>query len=167
MHAPAAIPDDSRLPTPVARLIHQACVTRDIKKRHDYVLSAWEARLSSFDAERLMEVGRRVRDLYPAIASDRVMTRVSDEFLQALVTKVTSGFGGKVTVAPRVFLRELVDVIDRVEQHEAYDPIVHHQLVLDGETLTPQEVAATQGKELVEPEEESEEEPAPARRLDG
>jgi hypothetical protein len=41
--AAAPIPDDSRLPTPVARLVHQAFLTRDVKKRHDYLLSAWEA----------------------------------------------------------------------------------------------------------------------------
>jgi hypothetical protein len=125
-------------------------------------MRAMQVRLTSFDAERLFEVGRRVRDLYPATAPDRVMSRVSDEFLRGLVDKVTSGFGGKVTVAPRVFLRELVDVIDRVEQHEAYDPSAHYKLTLNGETLTAQEVAATEGREFVEPEE-----PAPARRLDG
>ncbi len=38
-----ATPDDSRLPTPVARLVRQAFVTRDLKKRHDYLISAWEA----------------------------------------------------------------------------------------------------------------------------
>jgi hypothetical protein len=129
-------------------------------------LRAAQVRLSPFDSARLLEVGRRVRDLYPATQPDRVSARVSDAFLQGLVEKVTAGFGGKVTVAPRVFLRELIDVIDRVEQHEAYDPAAHYKLTLDGETLSAQEVAAKEGREDVVPDGD-EEEPARPRRLDG
>jgi hypothetical protein len=127
-------------------------------------LRAAQVRLSPFDAERLFEVGRRVRDLYPTIHPDRVLERVSDAFLQGLVGQVTAGFGGKVTVAPRVFLRELVDVIDRVEQHDTYDPAAHYKLTLDGETLTADEVDAKEGRVIAEP---TEEEPARPRRLDG
>src|SRR5262249_45496839 len=65
-------------------------------------LRATQVRLNPFESERLFEVGRRVRDLYPAAHPERVMERVSDAFLQGLVSKVTAGFGGKVTVAPRV-----------------------------------------------------------------
>jgi hypothetical protein len=126
-------------------------------------LRAIQVRLSPFDAGRLFEVGRRVRDLYPAVHADRVLERVSDAFLQGLVNQVTAGFGGKVTVAPRVFLRELVDVIDRVEQHDTYDPAAHYKLTLNGETLTAEEVAAKEGREASAP---NEEEPARARRLD-
>lgn len=128
-------------------------------------LKATQVRLSSFDAPRLLEVGRRVRDLYPTEV-ERVATRVSDAFLTALVDNVTSGFRGKVTVAPRVFLRELIDVIDRVEQHEAYDPAVHYKLTLDEQTLTAEEIAAKEGRDVIAAAEE-EAEPAPARRLDG
>lgn len=136
-------------------------------------LRATQVRLSSFDAGRLFEVGRRVRDLYPAEHPERVRERVSDAFLQGLVAQVTAGFGGKVTVAPRVFLRELVDVIDRVEQHDAYDPAAHYKLALDGETLTAEEIAAKEGREVEGPVTMGEtSEPAPeapprARRLDG
>lgn len=127
-------------------------------------LRATQVRLNPFDAARLLEVGRRVRDLYPADHPERVQERVSDAFLEGLVGQVTAGFGGKVTVAPRIFLRELIDVIDRVEQHEAYDPAAHYKLTLDGETLNAEEVAAKEQRDTAEPDEE---EPARARRLDG
>jgi hypothetical protein len=127
-------------------------------------LRATQVRLNPFDAERLLDLGRRVRDLYPAKEAERVLARVSDGFLNALVGQVTAGFGGKVTVAPRVFLRELLDVIDRVEQHEAYDPTAHYKLTLNGETLTAEEVAAKEGRDLIEPDDD---EPPRARRLDG
>ncbi|HRG95115.1 MAG TPA: BREX system ATP-binding protein BrxD [Polyangiaceae bacterium] len=134
-------------------------------------LRATQVRLSPFDAARLLEVGRRVRDLYPATQPERVAAKVSDVFLQGLVEKVTAGFGGKVTVAPRVFLRELVDVIDRVEQHEAYDPSEHYKLTLNGETLTPEEVSAKEGRPSAGPadsdEDDAESSRGRARRLDG
>jgi len=127
-------------------------------------LLAPQVRLNPFDADRLLEVGRRVRDLYPAKQPERVLERVSDTFLRGLVAQVSEGFGGKVTVAPRIFLRELVDVIDRVEQHETYDPAAHHKLKLDGESLTAEEVAAKEGLELTG---QDEDEGPRARRLDG
>ena len=117
-------------------------------------MRAPQVRLSPFDAERLLEVGRRVRDLYPAGHPERVQSRVSDAFLQGLVNQVTASFGGKVTVAPRVFLRELVDVIDRVEQHESYDPAAHYKLVLDERPLSAEEVAAKEGRPVAFAEEE-------------
>jgi hypothetical protein len=127
-------------------------------------MRAPQVRLRPFDAERLFEVGRRVRDLYPAMHPERVQERVSDGFLEALVNQVTDGFGGKVAVAPRVFLRELVDILDRVEQHDAYDPAAHYELALDTDTLTAEEVAAKEGRQAAEPDEA---EPPRARRLDG
>jgi hypothetical protein len=135
-------------------------------------LKATQVRLHPFEATRLLEVGRRVRDLYPAAHPERVLARVSDAFLDGLVEKVTAGFGGKVTVAPRVFLRELIDVIDRVEQHEAYEPAEHYKLVLDGETLNAEEVSAKEGRPGSSPDDEDEGETqgdtkARGRRLDG
>lgn len=108
-------------------------------------LRATQVRLMPFDEARLREVGRRVRDLGLIGAPDRVGEKVSDGFLDALARQVTTGFGGRVAVAPRVFLREVVDVIDRVIQHEAYDPATHYALSLDGAVLTDEELAAKDG----------------------
>lgn len=137
-------------------------------------LRATQVRLLPFTPERLLIVGRRVRDLYPAQHRDRVVRQIDDRFLTALVTQVTAGFGGKVALAPRLFLRELIDVMDRVDQHVEYDPLQHYKLELDDGKLTPEELAAKHGRA---PEAESEAEPdadeqeAPAapktHRLDG
>ncbi len=75
-----------------------------------------------------------------------------------LVAQVTAGFGGKVALAPRLFLRELIDVLDRVDIHEAYDPKEHYKLELDDGKLTPEELAAKHGRPVEEPEEEAAEE---------
>ena len=97
----------------------------------------------------------------------RVAQRVDDRFLRALVGQVTAGFGGKVALAPRIFLRELVDVLDRVDQHEAYDPAQHYRLDLDDAKLTAEELSARHGTPLAEQTEEPEAAAPKARRLDG
>jgi hypothetical protein len=116
-----------------------------------------------FDEQRLVEVGRRVRALFPASNAERVRDRAGDAFLQALARKVTTGFGGKVSVAPRTFLRELVDILDRVDQHAEYDPATQYELRLDEAALSAQELEALHGPA---PDEETGE-PRKPRRLDG
>ena len=96
-------------------------------------------------AERLLIVGRRVRSLYPAQNAERVKARISDAFLEALVRQVSSGFGGKVAIAPRLFLRELIDVMDRVDLHADYDPLTHYELELTESKLNDEELAARRG----------------------
>jgi hypothetical protein len=138
-----------------------------------------QVRLMPFTAERLLTVGTRVRDLYPAKNASRVAMRVDDRFLHALVGQITTGFGGKVALAPRLFLRELVDVLDRVDIHADYDPAAHYRLDLADSKLTAEELAAKHGREVELVEEESALDAAPQaeedeaqvtakpRRLDG
>lgn len=109
-------------------------------------LRAPQVRLLPFTQERLLAVGRRVRAIYPAKNAERVAGRVDDGFLEALVNQVTTGFGGKVALAPRLFLRELVDILDRVDIHADYEPAAHYQLVLDDSKLTAEELAAKHGR---------------------
>ena len=51
--------------------------------------------------------------------------------------------GGKVGVAPRLFLKKLVgEVLDRVDEHEGYDPVQHYQLDLTPAEMSPEERVA-------------------------
>jgi hypothetical protein len=129
-------------------------------------LRAPQVRLLPFTAERLLTVGRRVRDLYPAQNPERIAERVDNRFLDALVAQVTSGFGGEIALAPRLFLRELVDVLDRVDIHEGFVPAERYELDLDDSKLTPEELAAKHGHSGESDEDELESPPKP-RRLDG
>ena len=134
-------------------------------------LRAPQVRLLPFTDERLLTVGTRIRALYPAKNPDRVGQRIDDRFLRALVSQVTAGFGGKVSLAPRLFLRELIDVMDRVDIHEDYDPATHYRLELEDGKLTPEELAAKHGRSMDVAEEEIAEEAEPTekpnKRLDG
>ncbi|MFH8656293.1 BREX system ATP-binding protein BrxD [Streptomyces afghaniensis] len=100
---------------------------------------AVQLRLAGFDLERLGELGRRVRDLYEGVARhpERIGQRVDDTYLMELATAVTGGLGGKVGVAPRVFLRKLVaDVLDRVDEFDEFDPRKHYALTISDIELT-------------------------------
>lgn len=129
-------------------------------------LRAPQVRLLPFTEERLLTVGRRVREIYPAKNPDRVQARVDDRFLAALVGQITTGFGGKVALSPRLFLRELIDLMDRVDLHVDYRPADHYKLELEDSKLTPEELAAKRGRPMDSDEESVEpatEAPKPSR----
>jgi hypothetical protein len=105
---------------------------------------AVQIRLKGFDVQSLCAVGCKVRDLYAAgCASARVGQVVDDALVASLAAAVTGQLGGKVGIAPRVFLKKLVgDVLDRVDQFDDFDPRQHYALTLDERELTPVERAA-------------------------
>lgn len=106
-----------------------------------------QVRLFSFDEKRLVEVGRRVRDLYPTDAPDRMKARVTDGVIAGLSTEVAGKLGGKVGVAPRIFLRKLVaTILDRVDLFPDFDPTKDLDIRIDAEELTLEEKAAVAGK---------------------
>jgi hypothetical protein len=103
---------------------------------------AVQIRLGGFDLEKLQEVGRRVRDLYAAgsPAAERILRLADDGFVARLAGAVTGGLGGRVGVAPRIFLKKLVgDVLDRIDQFPDFDPRRDYALTLSDRELTPAE----------------------------
>jgi hypothetical protein len=145
----------------------QRVATRfDAEDRFDN-LRAPQVRLPQFDEARLGEVGRKVRDLFPGRDAERVRSTVDDAFIETLVGSVTTGFGGRVSVAPRIFLRELVDVLDRVDQHPDYDPRARYRLEIKDDDLRPEELAARRGSNYEPPEVDEEPPPTGSGRLEG
>jgi hypothetical protein len=132
-------------------------------------LRAAQVRLLPFDSDRLFAVGQRIRDIYPSEQPTRIHQKVGDVFLRSLVDQVTTGFGGKVGLAPRLFLRELTDILDRVDQHQDFDPAVRYKLKIEDSDLTPEELAAVRGEVAPAQEEIVTDESATKkpRRLDG
>ncbi|MFF3407732.1 BREX system ATP-binding protein BrxD [Streptomyces sp. NPDC002742] len=99
---------------------------------------AVQLRLAGFDLVRLGELGRNVRDLYAGAARHpaRIAALADDAYIAELATAVTGGLGGKVGVAPRLFLRKLVaDVLDRVDEFDDFDPRRHYALTLSNAEL--------------------------------
>lgn len=105
-----------------------------------------QVRLHPFDIERLVEVGRRVRSLFPTASPERIAQRVDDDVLRGLAHAVAGKLGGKVGVAPRIFLRKLVaGVLDRVDLYPDFDPRQHFELSVTSDELTVEERAAAGG----------------------
>jgi hypothetical protein len=99
-----------------------------------------QVRLMPFDVERLVEVGRRVRELYPTDHAERIAAQVNDGTIRLLAQGVTGKLGQKVGVAPRLFLRKLVgELLDKVEEHEDYVPARDFQLVVSASEMTAEE----------------------------
>jgi len=59
-----------------------------------------------------------------------------------MITRVTSRFGGRVDVIPRIFLREFVDILDKCALHEEYDPMQKYRFEGGSETDVTEEERA-------------------------
>jgi hypothetical protein len=98
---------------------------------------AVQIRLPGFDLPKLGEVGRNIRNLFSqgSKSEERINSQANDAYVDTLAKAVTGNLGGKVGIAPRIFLRKLVsDVLDRIDQFPDFDPCEHYALTLsDGE----------------------------------
>lgn len=99
--------------------------------------------LTPFDRERLRSVAVRLRDLYPSADRARIDSRVSSQFIDRLVSDVTTGFKGDVGVVPRQFLRQFVTQLDMVDENDDYDPMTEYGF--KPAELTPEEQHAITG----------------------
>lgn len=77
--------------------------------------------LKPFDKQRLKAVALKLREIFPSKNKVRIYNLVDDDFLNSLCDLVTEGLRGDVGVIPRQFLRELITVLDLVEEHDGSD----------------------------------------------
>lgn len=132
-----------RLP-PLAQRLHTDFAT-DVRFDNP---RAVQVRLTGFTRDRLVELGGKVRDLYAdgSDQAERVRSVINDAYLGELADAVAGSLGGRVGVAPRVFLKKLVgDVLDRVDQFADFDPRVHYALTVSTQELTAVEQNAARG----------------------
>lgn len=111
---------------------------------------AAQIRLLPFELERMVDVGRRVRDLYPSDAGERILKRVDEAMIRKLAGEVAGKLGGKVGIAPRIFLKRLVDLLDRVDEHAEFDPQRHFTWTVQPNELTDEEREAAGLKRSVD-----------------
>jgi hypothetical protein len=103
---------------------------------------AVQMRLSGFSLDRLCQVGCKVRDIFQqhAKAPERIAAACDSGYVRELAEAVTGKLGGKVGVAPRIFLKKLVaDILDRVDQFPDFNPRQHYALTIAETELTPVE----------------------------
>lgn len=107
---------------------------------------AVQIRLRNFDIHGLIEVGRKVRDLVAegSSAEDRIRQLADDAYLETLAHAMVGALGGKVGLAPRLYLKKLVgDILDRIEQFPDFDPRKHFGLTLADAELSLEERTAS------------------------
>lgn len=115
---------------------------------------AVQIRLPAFDLERLCLVGSKVRDIFMQhmASADRIAGLCDDVYIHDLAKAVAGKLGGKVGIAPRIFLKKLVaDVLDRIDQFEDFNPRNHYALTIDEAELNRverQAVSATDVDEI-------------------
>jgi hypothetical protein len=120
---------------PLAQRLH---VDFQTEARFDNPRAA-QIRLPAFSLERLCLVGCKIRDIYQqhAQAPDRIAALCDDGYVQALAQAVAGRLGGKVGVAPRIFLKKLAaDILDRVDQFPEFNPREHYTLTMNDSELT-------------------------------
>ncbi|MDA0169814.1 BREX system ATP-binding protein BrxD [Solirubrobacter taibaiensis] len=102
---------------------------------------AVQLRLPAFDFDRLVSVGMRVRDIYVEgrPAEERLRSLVDDAYVRGLADAVAGVLGGRVGIAPRIYLKKLVDVLDRVDQFPDFDPRRDYALAVGDGELTLEE----------------------------
>ncbi|MFL1593556.1 BREX system ATP-binding protein BrxD [Rhodococcus ruber] len=100
-----------------------------------------QLRLTGFDLDRLVELGGRVRDLFCSgiDSAARVRTTADDDFLRRFAGAVAGSLGGRVGIAPRLFLRKLVDVLDVIELHADFDPYTDYEIKIGASELSEAE----------------------------
>ena len=109
-------------------------------------LRAVQTRLPAFDLDRLCLVGCKVRDIMQSHspAADRIAGLCDDTYVRDLASAVAGKLGGRVGIAPRIFLKKLVgDVMDRVEQFDDFIPRQHYGLTVTDAELTAVERQAS------------------------
>lgn len=115
---------------------------------------AVQIRLPGFDVDKLVLVGRKVRDIFlvHAASPGRIREMAGDTYIADLAKAVTGKLGGKVGIAPRIFLKKLVaEVLDRIDQFHDFDPRQHYALTIGEAELTPierQAIGATNVDEI-------------------
>ena len=105
---------------------------------------AVQIRLKGFDIESLKEVGCKVRDIYASNSkvSERILEKADDQYIADLAQAVTGNLGGKIGIAPRIFLKKLVgEVLDRIDQFDDFSPREHYALTITDSELTTAERA--------------------------
>lgn len=107
---------------------------------------AVQIRLANFSRDALYEVGRRIRDIFADRSRNgaRIRAVADDAYVSDLAEAVAGKLGGRVGIAPRLFLKKLVaDVLDRIDQFDDFDPRQHYQLTVATTEMTDTERSAT------------------------
>jgi hypothetical protein len=114
---------------------------------------AVQIRLKGFDLDTLVKLGIRIRDVYSLYTQNvRILNlKADDEYIETLAKAITGTLGGKIGIAPRLFLKKLVgDVLDRIDQFPDFDPRKDYALTLVDSEMSKIERNAASARDVDE-----------------
>lgn len=112
---------------------------------------AVQVRLPGFTVDSLAQLGATVRNLFAddCPARDRLMSLADDTYVADLARAMAGQFGGKVGVAPRLYLKKLVaSVLDPIELYPDFDPRRDYALTVTSGEMTDVERNAARADEI-------------------
>ena len=124
--------------TPLAQRLHTDFATAG---RFDNP-RAPQIRLQPFGTAEMLEVGRKVRDLFADGCSspERLRVCANDDLIKRLAAGVAGRLGGKTGIAPRLYLKKLVaELLDRIDIYPEFDPKKDYRLTILEEEMTDEE----------------------------
>ena len=101
-----------------------------------------QIRLQPFGTTEMLEVGRKVRDLFAdgCSAPERLRACADDDLIRRLAAGVSGKLGGKTGIAPRLYLKKLVaEVLDRIDLYADFDTKRDYRLTIREEEMTDEE----------------------------
>jgi hypothetical protein len=101
-----------------------------------------QIRLQPFGHAEMLEVGRKVRDLFAegSSSAERLRSLADDDLLKRLAAGVAGKLGGKTGIAPRLYLKKLVaEVLDRIDLYPDFDPKKDYRLTIREDEMTDEE----------------------------
>ena len=101
-----------------------------------------QIRLQPFGNTEMLDVGRKVRDLFADGCSspERLRSCADDDLIKRLAAGVSGKLGGKTGIAPRLYLKKLVaEVLDRIDLYPDFDPKRDYRLTIREEEMTDEE----------------------------
>ncbi len=82
-------------------------------------------------------------------SAGRIAEKCDDVYVRDLASAVAGRLGGRVGIAPRVFLKKLVaDVLDRIDQFPDFEPRQHYALTVSESELTAVERNAAAARDV-------------------
>lgn len=78
--------------------------------------------LKEFNNTKLFEVSEKVRALHGKANGWNPGNKVTNEFIDKLITDKTVAFNKEIEISPRGYLRLFVDILDKAEMYEEYWP---------------------------------------------
>jgi len=111
-----------------------------------------QVRLLGFQRAGLLELGQRIRSIYASgsVQAERIAALVTDDYLGSLADTVAGRLGGKVGIAPRLYLRKLIDIFDKIEQFPDFVPAEASTIVVAETELNADERSAVGGLDAIE-----------------